>query len=143
MTEKNKPEPNVLDYVFEHVESFVCQEDAPEPGLLLVEDNELRRDNSLVEADHRGNPTRLQTQRNIIKPPGQDGDMLDYVFEHVESLVCTEDLPDDAFENAPIKTVTPPRHNDMAYRAAKKRLENIYNAEDEDEIQLYFRPERR
>jgi hypothetical protein len=77
MTEKNMPEPNVLDYVFEHVESFVFQ---AEPGVLLGEDNELRRDNSLVEADHRGNPARLQTQRKIM-PPGQDGDMLDYVFE--------------------------------------------------------------
>jgi hypothetical protein len=135
-----EPKEDVLDYVFEHVESLVgCQEGAPEPGVLYDDQRvELQRDNSLLETEEDGRPARLQTQRKI-KPLGQEGDMIDYVFDHVESLTCAEDLPEGALEKAPVATVTPPR-KDMTYKAGKQRIENVY--EQEDEIQLYFRPQR-
>jgi len=110
---ENFGEPDVLDYVFEHVESFTCRDNGPEgsgievgdKGLLVKEGNKgvgnnsfdenfsLVRDNSLVERDGtNGRPTRLATTRKSPKivPLGQEGDLLDYCFEHVESFVCNE-----------------------------------------------------
>jgi hypothetical protein len=142
-----KPEPkeDVLDFVFTHVESFSCQEQAPpqEPDVLYTTDGrELERDNSLVQTDPSGRPSRLRTTRKI-KPLGQEGDLVDYVFEHVESLVCAEDLPEGALQYAPVANTVTPRKKEMdeEYRSAKKRGESVY--EQEDEIQLFFRPERR
>jgi len=113
--------PDVLDYVFEHVESFTCTEGpesesyepqqykSPHEQLLhqqLVRrkqgyvgsvkdssfDLSLRRENSLVESGSNGVPYILPTTRNpsSIERFGQDGDILDYCFDHVESFVCTE-----------------------------------------------------
>lgn len=141
LVQKNMEEPDVLDYVFQNVESFVCQEDLSDEPELLISDQKmgLKRDNSLLETEQDGRPALLQTQRKI-KPFGQDGDLIDVVFEHVESFVCAEDLSEGALENAPIAAVTPPR-KDMTYKAAKKRFENVYG--QEEEIQLYFRPSKR
>ena len=110
-------EPDVLDYVFEHVESFTCTDDRslrndpfaqprldpphnPSPQMMYAkgsnnnsfDDLSLRRENSLLEEGPNGAPTYLATARR--RPPsrisklGDEGDLLDYCFEHVESYVC-------------------------------------------------------
>ena len=92
-------EPDVFDYVFEQVESFTCAEESPHNEIFLPKppqpqwegDNsyhkgeleELKRENSLVEKGPNGQVHYVATQ--------QEGDMLDYVFEHVESFVCNDD----------------------------------------------------
>jgi len=84
--------PDTLDYVFEHVESFVCQEEPTEEpeAILLGQPRNIVRDNSLVEVQSNGQVAKLQTKNRVSKLD-QEGDMLDYVFEHVESFVCNED----------------------------------------------------
>jgi hypothetical protein len=98
-------DPDVLDYVFESVESFTCAADAPHVAaaaagreLLLLSDNacdgmSLQRDNSLIEQGPNGQPTQLVVTKSktttTTTTPGA-GDLLDYCFEHVESYVCTE-----------------------------------------------------
>jgi hypothetical protein len=100
-------EPDVLDYVFDHVESFTCVEessyqndpffhgnyrddddDGSKNGSFGYNDNNdlsFKRENSLVEQGPNGAPAYLATTR---QPIGQEGDLLDYCFEHVESFVC-------------------------------------------------------
>eukprot|EP00934_Nitzschia_sp_Nitz4_P002239 Nitzschia sp. Nitz4//scaffold84_size84139//56926//57653//NITZ4_005205-RA/size84139-snap-gene-0.122-mRNA-1//-1//CDS//3329559054//2239//frame0 len=131
-----KPEPmeDTLDYVFEHVESFTCraEEDGKEYDTLETEIN-MERGNSLVEANEKGQPVVVETTRPKVKPLGQEGDLVDYVFEHVESFVCNESMPDD--HTKPISAVTP------SPQRSQSRPETVF--EPEDEIQLYFRPQRR
>ena len=143
---KDTPEPKVdtLDYVFEHVESFTCRDEKQsEPNVLLVEqDTALKnhtfdRDNSLLQTDHRGRPAELNTQRKTKKQLGKEGDMLDYVFEHTESFICGEDGPEGATQQA---QYVAEQRSDVTYKAAKQRVQNIY--EPEDEIQLYYKPQR-
>jgi len=122
-------EPGVLEYVFEHVESFTCTDDRSlsndpfshnhnhnqhnqhafyEKGNNSNSNNsfdlQLRRENSLLEEGPNGAPTYLSTvrtrrnsQSSLISKLGEEGDLLDYCFEHVESYVCTEgmELVDD------------------------------------------------
>lgn len=122
-------EPGVLEYVFEHVESFTCTDDRSlsndpfshnpqhnqhnqhafyEKGNNSNSNNsfdlQLRRENSLLEEGPNGAPTYLATvrtrrdsQSSLISKLGEEGDLLDYCFEHVESYVCTEgmELVDD------------------------------------------------
>ena len=103
-------EPDVLDYVFDHVESFTCVEessyqndpffhgnyrdgdDRSKNGSSFDYNNDLsfKRENSLVEEGPNGAPAYLATTRqpSAIAKIGQEGDLLDYCFEHVESFVC-------------------------------------------------------
>jgi hypothetical protein len=144
---KDTPEPkeNLLDYVFTHVESYTCNdnEKGEEPGVLFVEQGSIGknhtfdRDNSLLEPGHFGKPAQLQTQRKK-KAVGRDGDMLDYVFEHVESYVCADDGPEGATQTA--QFVAAEQNNDITYKAAKQRVQNL--CEPELEIQLYYKPQR-
>jgi hypothetical protein len=165
---KYQPEqkPDTLDFVFEHVvrcfsllalrhypkftccelianlfwepnkESFTCRQDEKEPDV-QYNHHGIKRDNSLVEADAYGQPVPRQVEQKI-KPFGHQGDFVDVLFEHVESYTCNEDMPDDRKTvRSAVPTVTPDREND---RGINSRIQHVY--EQEDEIQLYFRPKR-
>ena len=145
---RNMPEPkeDMLDYVFQHTESLVChQEGSGGTPHLLEEGQELEhdimlRDNSLIAAPGEQIMTTTKGQKRPIKSMGQEGDFIDYVFEHVESLVCVErSKMRSALENAPqqagievdIRTGT-----DLAH---SKRGEHFVFTEQEEEIQVEFR----
>ncbi len=110
-------EPILLDYVFDHVESFTCADDMsyqddpflltpsrrqhthpgfPEDGSKDSYDLALKRENSLVEQGPNGAPAYMATTRqpNRIAACGTEGDLLDYCFEHVESFVCNNEPGD-------------------------------------------------
>jgi hypothetical protein len=108
---------DVLDYVFENVESYTCgAADASVPRLgvvsptgnkqLLLPDNTnnmlaLNRDSSLVEGGPNGQPVQLLTTT-------REGDLLDYCFEHVESYICTStSFDEDVYRNRYSKSVLP------------------------------------
>ena len=93
-------DPDVLDYVFDTVESFTCAEGAPnyaKDGQLLLVDsfnedaNSLKLDTSQVETT---TTTTTLKPHNNVAAFGKEGDLLDYCFEHVESYIeahaCTE-----------------------------------------------------
>ena len=109
-------DPDVLDYVFENVESFICATDAavPRSGVgsptgekeLLLPDNTnnmlvLKRDNNIVAEGSNGKPAQLLTTT-------RQGDLLGYCFEHVESYVCTSSYFDEeVYRNWFSKSVLP------------------------------------
>jgi hypothetical protein len=120
-------------------ESFTCRQEEKEPDVEYL-DHGIKRDNSLVEANEHGQPVPRQIERKI-KPFGQQGDFVDYVFEHAETYTCNEDMPDDRKSlrcAGPTTNVTP--HREETYRGINSRIQHVY--EPEDEIQLYFRPKR-
>mmetsp|Transcript_29816 Transcript_29816/g.55936 ORF Transcript_29816/g.55936 Transcript_29816/m.55936 type:complete len:183 (+) Transcript_29816:176-724(+) len=144
--ESTPPEETTLDYVFEHVESFVCREDVPQDELAEQEGQRghsyqlpsLQRDNSLVEVCD-GVPEKLNTTRINVKPMGEKGDLLDYCFEHVESYACGE---------AATGELDLTGNSGREGSSAKMRLKpgKMYSqssAEMEDEVQLYYRPPQR
>ena len=111
-------EPVLLDYVFDHVESFTCATDdlsyQNDPFLLtptrghhhgFPEDGSktdsydfaLKRENSLLEQGPNGAPSFMVTTRQParIAACGTEGDVLDYCFEHVESFVCNNSEPEE------------------------------------------------
>jgi hypothetical protein len=109
-------DPDVLDYVFENVESFICATDAavPRSGVgspigekeLLLLDNTnnmlvLKRDNNIVAEGSNGKPAQLLTTT-------RQGDLLGYCFEHVESYVCTSSsFDEEVYRNWCSKSVLP------------------------------------
>ena len=199
-------EPNVLDYVFEHVESFTCADDESlsyqndpffayphfqqhhqeqqqlgnEPHFREFppdskDDLSLKRENSLVEQGPNGAPAMLLTTRQrrepgglMIAKMGQEGDLLDYCFEHVESFVCNTEASttlgdndrsfNSRFSNS--KGGTPRRNTtNNARRNAREdsdiprvisttrkkkkrrnRRKQNYYPDEEDNILLYYRP---
>ena len=117
-------------------ESFTCRQDEKEPDVQFSEHG-INRDNSLLEADEYGQPLTEKMERKI-KPFGEQGDIVDYVFEHAESYACNEAMPNDT---ATLTSSVPSDEQDRAkYRGINSRIEHVYEAEDE--IQLYFRPKR-
>jgi hypothetical protein len=176
-------EDDLMDYVFQGVESFVCAEDVPASafqqggGFDLDNDNDnhslleyeqeedeedldawrtTRRvasnparfyndnkqqqrqvkvdDNSVVEYDDEDElvawpATRTKQVATLGQTVPEDGDALDYVFNHVESFVCADQIPMGALENAPRAGV----------RVTPEKIDPRYDS-DEEEIQLYFRP---
>ena len=190
------PEEDVLDYVFEKVESFTC--DGQERGFMLENDprnkqhrggnnsslargDTFERDNSLIEEkdgplispqnganmigvihplngvlsrqyqaqqQHRG---RQSTKKDSPSPTKKNGgkadpDVLDYVFEHVESYTCAENAPSNALDhmsNLQSHFAHQQQYEeDMNYKAAKQRVENIPQQQEEESIQLYFKPQK-
>eukprot|EP00533_Pseudo-nitzschia_delicatissima_P004663 CAMPEP_0116111360 /NCGR_PEP_ID=MMETSP0327-20121206/18406_1 /TAXON_ID=44447 /ORGANISM="Pseudo-nitzschia delicatissima, Strain B596" /LENGTH=248 /DNA_ID=CAMNT_0003604591 /DNA_START=72 /DNA_END=818 /DNA_ORIENTATION=- len=129
-------EPILLDYVFDHVESFTCATDdlsyQNDPFLLtptrghhhggFPEDGSkadsydfaLKRENSLVEQGPNGAPAYMATTRQParIAACGTEGDLLDYCFEHVESFVCNnnEDEPYSSNNKSGKSSRTPMRN---------------------------------
>jgi len=111
-------EPDVLDYVFDHVESYTCagssieEEYAHAPPVcerreqnsydgrssleLTRENSMLERDNSLLEQEPNGAPTYLKPldanarNNSVMSNFGHEGDILDMWFDSVESYVCSE-----------------------------------------------------
>jgi len=173
-------DPDMVDYVFEHVESYVCADERTLPdednvgmenNYNLDRDNSLLSDNQLQERQHRqGGAAAVGRDGKKIKPIGEKGDVIDYVFGHVESYVCQEDNTlddDDYYGNRPqqqqqsrqhhdptprTRMVTPPREIDVPMDVPVRNFDR-YSSEfddefasrgrggrDEDEIQLYFRP---
>jgi hypothetical protein len=192
-------EPDVLDYVFEHVESFTCtegslnndpfftappyaqqqqqqqQQHAFYDGSTTTKDSfdlSLRRENSLVEEGPNGTPTYLATTRqpSLLAKLGEEGDLLDYCFEHVESYVCTEvrEVENEqrgsySKESSSRKDRTPMRNTTNQHRRhynntpetshpiprlisttrdkkKKRRQKKNYYPDEEDNILLYYRP---
>ena len=120
VAEGEKPsDPDTLDYVFEHVESIVCIEGADGDPNQINLDNSFLEDNiepepeipriietfyasSFDTSTEGGLSTEPSEVSEIPAPFVQKGaayetDMLDYVFEKVESLVCQEDAPGDHY----------------------------------------------
>jgi hypothetical protein len=122
VVEGEKPsDPDTLDYVFEHVESIVCKRDADEDD----DPNPINIDNSFIEDDlepepdipriietfnassfdnSTGGTSSLESSEApempapvVRKGAAYEKDMLDYMFEKVESLICQEDAPDDHY----------------------------------------------
>jgi hypothetical protein len=98
-------ERDVLDYVFDHVESYTCsgssiEEEYPPPYEQREQNSfdgrslEFTRDNSLLEQEQNGAPTYLEPldarNNSLLSNIGHEGDMLDLWFERVESFVCSE-----------------------------------------------------
>lgn len=77
--EKKKVDEDVLDYVFESVESFTCREDQ--------QNADKKKESGAAESDEN-----IEHQR--IAALGEEGDAIDYVFEKVESLVCSPSYDD-------------------------------------------------
>jgi hypothetical protein len=130
-----------LDYVFDHVESFVCREDVTESEIPTGRPMTLQRDNSLVEACNSLQAKFIEkktlqdttTLQHDIQPIGERGDILDYCFEHVETYACGEKATGslDFMEKThrgtrTIKTSPSPSPS------LKEELE--------DEVHLYYRP---
>lgn len=135
---RNMPEPktDMLDYVFEHTESLVCHQqhqqgdgDEDHPYLLEEGQQDMQRDNSLIEPGEQIMTTNRRQRQRPIKSIGQEGDVIDYVFEHVESLVCVDS---SALECAPQAA------QDMRTQAGQKRGERFHYTEQEDDIQVEF-----
>lgn len=118
-------------------ESFSCRQDEKEPDVQYTEHGIIKRDNSLLEADAYGRPLPQRIERKI-QPLGQQGDLVDYVFENVESYTCNEGTPDDWKSSRSVAPAETP--DSQGYRGIQSRIQHVY--EPEDEIQLYFRPKR-
>jgi hypothetical protein len=97
-------EKDILDYTFEKVETFTCGNDE---DTVLEEDNmsitqgpppavaaKEQPPPAQVYAD-RATDSQADGQPKGVQTSNEEGDMLDYVFEKVESLVCAEDVPND------------------------------------------------
>jgi len=189
-------DPDVLDYVFESVESFTCADEASYDGKCkdpfstpprfrreqfhfqqqqprgYSDDMSLRRENSLLEHGANGAPAMLTTQRGkqrTISRLGEQGDFLDYCFEHVESYVCsdgslvdTDDYYGKSKGQPTLLQSTPTRntHRGRNYspeaaipreistpRTEKKkkkrrnRPKQNYYPDEEDTILLYYNPQ--
>ena len=186
-------EPDVLDYVFEHVESFTCADEESYqndpffarplpygeyphfrefPPESKDEEFELKRENSLVEQGPNGAPALLavtKRQPSLIAKMGEEGDLLDYCFEHVESYVCNNTDASTLDESllttsrlSSSKGRTPTRNtttngrrrqpdesdiprvisttrNKKKRRHRRRRKQNYY-PDEEDNILLYYRP---
>ena len=183
-------DPTVLDYVFEHVESFTCADETAsyqndpffsqprhaefgdEPHFRQFTDGkdsfDIKRENSLLEEGPNGAPELLTTtrQRSLISSLGEEGDLLDYCFEHVESYVCNTDPGDYELQEdfgrsrgsytkggMPLRNTTNnhrsrsevhpiPREISTTRKKKKRRgrRKQKYYPEEEDNILLYYRP---
>ncbi|KAG7343053.1 hypothetical protein IV203_020998 [Nitzschia inconspicua] len=123
-----------LDYVFNHMESFICREDVTESP--SNPPATLERENSLVEACK--NVQAKLIKRNEMKAipschksksaVGERRDILDYCFDHLESFACGE------------KATGSFGLIDVTQRGAKKPSTTPPKEEIEDEVHLYYRP---
>ncbi|OEU16715.1 hypothetical protein FRACYDRAFT_239309 [Fragilariopsis cylindrus CCMP1102] len=80
---------DVLDYVFENVESFICATDAAVPR-------------SGVDSPTGEKELLLPVNTNnmlVLKRDNNIGDLLGYCFEHVESYVCTSSSFDEEVDD--------------------------------------------
>lgn len=130
------PEEDNLDYVFDNVESFVCRgDDAVSKESSDVRPMTLQRDNSLTEACNSvSSKFKARSSRApSLKPVGEKGDILDYCFDQVESYTCGEDATGE-LELLP-----------KNYRGKRvpSSASSIADEGAEDQIQLYYRPDRR
>jgi hypothetical protein len=133
------PEETALDYVFEHIESFACRDEIPKeeettqnPSLTLA------RENSLVEYA-KGRPNALKNERQQVNKFGEDGDLLDYCFEHVESYACGQAATGDLDLSGKSST----RRASTGKDRNREKTRMVPGCDSEDAIQLYFRPEQR
>ena len=123
VVEMEQAKPAVLEYVFDQVESL------QDRGSMMD------RDNSLLVTDNQGHAEQLETQRKTRK--NQNGevdnpDLLDYVFENVESFVCN---------HQPERTGGGAHKKSPSNGTASTEPNDSYEQEDEDEILLVFRPQ--
>ena len=178
----NEPDEDLLDYTFNAVESFTCVDDGGRSGRdghyhngyprhggpAPSEPSYLTRDNSLVESlpGNAGGPPSSSSRAIQKRRTNRDGDVIDYVFEHVESFVCADDMPNNhnvdtipthytpvggeirvpaavssSTTNSSSSRMSAKKNTTSAnLRNVKRYQEEIY--EPDDEIQLFFRPRR-
>lgn len=132
-----------LDYVFDHVESFVCRGDDVTQGRndtpsgqprSLTRDNSIIDNNSILEAACQSVSSKYKkkTQRaRSVKPMGEKGDILDLCFDQVESYACGEATGE--LDNLPSRN----------QGTRSSIVSSLPENEPEDEIQLYFTPNHR
>ena len=161
----SEPDEDLLDYTFTAVESFTCNDDRAYSSRrggggggcdnyqlqAPSEPSYLTRDNSLVESLPG---SAVPTTRAVQRPRRNDNDMIDYVFEHVESFVCTDDMPMPSEEKSDIREFRIPAttnnntnssKNNKKSKLSTSRINKRYQEEiyePDDEIQLFFRPQR-
>lgn len=125
----------------------------------------LQRDNSLVEPCPQGFPVTLETRRRggkitstttgnnkkKIQPLGKEGDLIDYVFDRTEAYACGPEAATGQLlvEPATTQRVTPRKvavsgkHRKMPRKPTRSSCEHHHHHPAEDEVQLYFRPQKR
>jgi hypothetical protein len=131
------PPEDVLDYLFEHVETFTCAEEADR--LASGQPRTLERDNSLIE----GYPSMVGTHRGCqVEPLGHEGDMLDVCFEQIEAYACKEG-EEDSYRKKSNRFSMRRQRRSVGTSAIRRKFEEAYaDLEAQDEIQLYYRPNR-
>jgi hypothetical protein len=130
-------EEDKLDHVFEHVESFVCRgDDTPPPKETVKGDHmALHRDNSLLEACNSVSSKFKARKQHApsLKPVGEKGDILDYCFDQVETYACGEGATGDL-------DLLPKSRSGIRLTSSASSIADVGG---EDEIHLYYRPNRR
>jgi hypothetical protein len=123
------PEVDTLDNIFETVESFVCKQGADHDDTAGGSPTTLDRNNSLLEECDRvqENLKVKKAQRRSVKPIGEEGDILDVAFNHLESYACGEKATGDL---------------DLLAKS-HMRASEVPAHEIDDEIQLFYRPNPR
>jgi hypothetical protein len=129
---------DVFDYVYKHTESLLCHQEGcdrlyDESPYFLEEGQEqeleLKRYNSLIAPG----TTTTTPQRRFVESIGEEGDFIDYVFEHVESFVCVDSDMREELGNAPQAGIEVDRR---LTETAENRGEAIIYIDQEDEIQV-------
>lgn len=128
-------EEDVLDYVFEHVESFSCVDDVER--LPNGQPRTVERDNSLIEGY-----LALASPRGIqIQPFGQQGDMLDVCFEQIEAYACKEGEESPCRQKSNRFNLGRQIRRSVGASGIHRKFEEAYaELEAQNEMQLYFRP---
>jgi hypothetical protein len=85
-----RKQQDVLDRVCEFTERLLCPQNAkvlPEPKVDMFYYASLPSISSTTASSSRGSSDQLDTVMS------SEGDVVDVVFEHVESLICAKDVP--------------------------------------------------
>jgi hypothetical protein len=94
-TGRQKGNPDLLDYVFQNTEYFVCGESIT-PDEIIMDPNE---DEAIIGAcsfrDQDPEPPTTKTREPVKNTEKGNPDALDYVFENTESFVCGESMDPD------------------------------------------------
>jgi hypothetical protein len=92
VVDKQKGEPDILDYVFETSESFVCGESITPEEMIMDPDE----DDGIIGAcsfrDQDPEPPTIRTKEPVRDTKEGNPDALDYVFQNTESFVCGESI---------------------------------------------------
>jgi hypothetical protein len=85
--------PDLLDYVFQNTESFVCGESiTPEEMIMNLEEEEDEIIGACSFHDQDPEPPTSKTRKAVNDKQKGNSDLLDYVFQNTESFVCGESI---------------------------------------------------